>query len=232
VAAKKRIGYLPEESYLYQFLNARETLDYYAKLFELDATTRARRIDELLDMVGLTAVQFRPVREYSKGMQRRIGIAQALINDPELVIFDEPMSGLDPIGRRDVRDLILQLRDEGRTILFSSHILSDAEVLCSRIGILAKGKLVASGTLAELTSSSRHGWEVVASGVSDSLLQRLRDRAGVAATAISEGRYSFDLKTAERPEPFIAELAAAGAALVSVSALRTTLEDVFMERIQ
>jgi len=232
VRAHQRVGFLPENPTFYDYLTAEELLTYFAGLFGYSKADCAARAAKTLDRVGLAGDRRRPLRQYSKGMVQRVGIAQALINDPELVILDEPMSGLDPIGRRDVRDLILQLRDEGRSILFSSHILSDAEVLCSRIGILAKGKLVASGTLAELTSSPRHGWEVVASGVSEGLLQRLRDRAGIAATAISEGRYSFDLKTAERPEPFIAELAAAGAALVSVSALRTTLEDVFMERIQ
>src|SRR6476659_5196028 len=173
-SAKRRIGYLPENPYFYDHLTAEELLRYFAGLFGYSGAERRARASRLLDEVGIGAERKLQLRKFSKGMLQRVGIAQALINDPELVIFDEPMSGLDPIGRRDVRDLILQLRDEGRTILFSSHILSDAEVLCSRIGILAKGKLVASGTLAELTSSSRHGWEVVASGVSDSLLQRLR----------------------------------------------------------
>jgi ABC-2 type transport system ATP-binding protein len=150
VAAKKRIGYLPEESYLYQFLNARETLDYYAKLFELDSATRERRIDELLEMVGLTAVQFRPVREYSKGMQRRIGIAQALINDPELLILDEPTTGLDPIGTRQIKDLILDLGRRGKTVILSSHLLGDVEDCVDRMVILYGGKIQAAGTCDEL----------------------------------------------------------------------------------
>jgi ABC-2 type transport system ATP-binding protein len=150
VGAKKRIGYLPEESYLYQFLNARETLDYYAKLFELDASTRERRIDELLEMVGLTAVQFRPVREYSKGMQRRIGIAQALINDPELLILDEPTTGLDPIGTRQIKDLILDLGRRGKTVILSSHLLGDVEDCVDRMVILYGGKIQAAGTCDEL----------------------------------------------------------------------------------
>lgn len=154
VAVKKRIGYLPEESYLYQFLNARETLDYYAKLFELDAKTRERRIDELLDMVGLTAVQFRPVREYSKGMQRRIGIAQALINDPELLILDEPTTGLDPIGTRQIKDLILELGRRGKTVILSSHLLGDVEDCVDRMVILYGGKIQAAGTCDELLESA------------------------------------------------------------------------------
>jgi len=153
VAVKAKLGYLPEESYLYQFLNARETLDYYAKLFGLDSSVRERRIDELLDMVGLTAVQFRPVREYSKGMQRRIGIAQALINDPELLILDEPTTGLDPLGTRQVKDLILELGRRGKTIILSSHLLSDVEDCVDRMVILYGGKVQAEGTCDSLLES-------------------------------------------------------------------------------
>lgn len=150
VAVKSRIGYLPEESYLYGFLNARETLDYYAKLFEIDSKTRARRIDELLEMIGLTGAQFRPVREYSKGMQRRIGIAQALINDPDLLILDEPTTGLDPIGTRQVKDLIIELGRRGKTILLSSHLLADVEDCVDRLVILYGGQKRAEGTCDEL----------------------------------------------------------------------------------
>jgi len=153
VAVKKRIGYLPEESYLYPFLNARETLEYYAKLFELDYRVRNRRIDELLDMVGLTAVQHRPVREYSKGMQRRIGIAQALINDPELLILDEPTTGLDPIGTRQIKDLILALGRRGKTVILSSHLLSDVEDCVDRMIILYGGKIRAEGTCDQLLTT-------------------------------------------------------------------------------
>lgn len=145
VSIKKRIGYLPEESYLYGFLNARETLDYYGKLFELDRRTRRGRMDELLDMVGLTHAQHRPVREYSKGMQRRIGIAQALINDPDLLILDEPTTGLDPIGTRQVKDLILELGRRGKSVLLSSHLLGDVEDVVDRMVILYGGKIRREG---------------------------------------------------------------------------------------
>lgn len=153
VSIKRRIGYLPEESYLYQFLNARETLDYYGKLFELDRRTRLKRIDELLDMVGLAGAQFRPVREYSKGMQRRIGLAQALINDPEFLILDEPTTGLDPIGTRQVKDLIIELGRRGKTVLLSSHLLSDVEDCVNRMVILYGGKLREEGTCESLLES-------------------------------------------------------------------------------
>lgn len=153
VATKSRIGYLPEESYLYPFLNARETLDYYGKLFRLDSKTRKLRIDELLEMVGLEHAQFRPVREYSKGMQRRIGIAQALINDPDLLILDEPTTGLDPIGTRQVKDLILELGRRGKSIILSSHLLTDVEDVVDRMVILYGGKIRGEGTCDDLLSS-------------------------------------------------------------------------------
>jgi ABC-2 type transport system ATP-binding protein len=146
VAVKRRIGYLPEESYLYQFLNARETLDYYAKLFQLDYRTRQRRIDELIEMVGLSGAQFRPVRDYSKGMQRRIGIAQALINDPDFLILDEPTTGLDPVGTRQVKDLIIELGRRGKTILLSSHLLADVEDCVHRMVVLYGGQKREEGT--------------------------------------------------------------------------------------
>jgi ABC-2 type transport system ATP-binding protein len=153
VAVKRRIGYLPEESYLYQFLNARETLEYYAKLFELDYRTRQRRIDELIDMVGLTGAQFRPVRDYSKGMQRRIGIAQALINDPDFLILDEPTTGLDPVGTRQVKDLIIELGRRGKTILLSSHLLADVEDCVHRMIVLYGGQKREEGTCDSLLES-------------------------------------------------------------------------------
>ncbi|MFG0330651.1 MAG: ABC transporter ATP-binding protein [Phycisphaerales bacterium] len=150
LSVKNRIGYLPEESYLYPFLNARETLDFYGKLFRLDRRTRQRRIDELLDMVGLDAVQRRPIGQFSKGMQRRVGIGQALINDPDFLILDEPTSGLDPLGIRQVKDLILDLGKRGKTILLSSHLLSEVEDVCDSMTILYGGKKRAEGTREEL----------------------------------------------------------------------------------
>ncbi|MBS0192084.1 MAG: ABC transporter ATP-binding protein [Phycisphaerales bacterium] len=153
VAIKKRIGYLPEESYLYQFLNARETLQYYAKLFQLDYRTREHRIDELIDMVGLSSAQFRPVRDYSKGMQRRIGIAQALINDPDFLILDEPTTGLDPVGTRQVKDLIIELGRRGKTILLSSHLLADVEDCVHRMVVLYGGQKREEGTCDSLLES-------------------------------------------------------------------------------
>jgi ABC-2 type transport system ATP-binding protein len=150
VATKSRIGYLPEESYLYRFLDSRETLDFFGKLFNLSNEERRHRGEQLLDMVGLTQTRTRAVGEFSKGMQRRIGLAQALINDPDLVILDEPTSGLDPIGCREVKDLILALARRGKTVILSSHLLADVEDVCDRVVILYGGRIQAMGTLSEL----------------------------------------------------------------------------------
>jgi len=153
VATKSRIGYLPEESYLYRYLNSRETLDFFGNLFRLPRKDRDNRAEQLLEMVGLGQTQTRAVGEFSKGMQRRIGLAQALINDPDLVILDEPTSGLDPIGCREVKDLIVALARRGKTVILSSHLLSDVEDVCDRVVIYYGGKVQAMGTLKELLAT-------------------------------------------------------------------------------
>src|SRR5580704_6340439 len=153
VKTKAHIGYLPEESYLYRFLDSRETLDFFGNLFDLPAAQRKRRTEELLEMVGLGGVRTRVVGEFSKGMQRRIGLAQALINDPDLVILDEPTAGLDPIGCREVKDLILALARRGKTVILSSHLLSDVEDVCDRVVIYYGGKIQAMGTLKDLLAT-------------------------------------------------------------------------------
>jgi len=201
VSVKKRIGYLPEESYLYQFLNARETLDYYAKLFELDRAVRTKRIDELLDMVGLTGVQFRPVREYSKGMQRRIGIAQALINDPKLLILDEPTTGLDPIGTRQIKDLIMELGRRGKTVILSSHLLGDVEDCVDRMVSLYRGNIRAEGTC-------------------DDLLEE-HDKTTIEADSLDEG-------TISEIDEVIRRRSGGAKAVGRVSRPRQKLEDLFI----
>ena len=141
VGKNERIGYLPEESYLYRFLNAEETLDFYARLFDMPAETRQERVDSLIKQVGLQTARKRQLQEYSKGMTRRIGLAQALINDPDLILLDEPTSGLDPIGTREMKDMILRLKEEGKTIVMCSHLLADVQDVCDRIAILHQGEL-------------------------------------------------------------------------------------------
>jgi len=235
VGARQRLGFLPEHPTFYDHLTAEELLLYFAGLFGYRGADRTARAGRALDVVGLGADRRRPLRQYSKGMLQRVGLAQALVNDPELVILDEPMSGLDPLGRREVREIILRLRDEGRTILFSSHILSDAEWLCNRVAILSKGHVVALGTVAELVAGragtpAARGWEIVASRMPASLADRLAPRT-TRRTLLGDGRYALELAPGERPEPIIAEIAAAGADLVSVAPLRTSLEEVFVERV-
>ncbi len=205
VAVKKRIGYLPEESYLYPFLNARETLDYYGKLFELERRVRLKRVDELLEMVGLTAAQYRPVREYSKGMQRRIGIAQALINDPDLLILDEPTTGLDPIGTRQIKDLIIGLGRRGKTVLLSSHLLADVEDCVDRMIILYGGRIRAEGTC-------------------ESLLD-VQDRTSIEADSLDDG-------TVAEIDRVIRERSHGEKALLKVSRPRQKLEDLFLDIVE
>lgn len=150
VAKNERLGYLPEESYLYRFLTADETLDFYGRLFDMPSEVRRQRIDKLIEMVGLQKARKRQLQEYSKGMTRRIGLAQALINDPELILLDEPTSGLDPIGTREMKDMILRLKSEGKTIIMCSHLLADVQDVCDRIAILHQGELKELGRVDEL----------------------------------------------------------------------------------
>ena len=150
VKSKARVGYLPEESYLYPYLTSEETLDFYGRLFDITAAQRRERVSQLLDMIGLTHARHRVVGEFSKGMARRIGLAQALINDPDLIVLDEPTSGLDPIGCRQMKDLIRTLANRGKTVLLSSHLLADVEDVCDRIAILYNGRIQASGPIRDL----------------------------------------------------------------------------------
>ena len=230
LSAKHRIGYLPENPYFYDYLTAEELLEYFGSLFGLAPAERRRRASALLDEVGIGAERRLQLRKFSKGMLQRVGIAQALINHPDLVIFDEPMSGLDPIGRREVRALILRLRDRGCTVFFSSHVLSDAEALCNRVAILAKGRLVSQGKLTEILAFQVHGWELVAAGVNEALRGRL-EACAMRVVPISEGRYAFDLPLDMPTERVLADLSAAGATLVSLNPLRDTLEDYFVRQV-
>ncbi len=150
VKKNERIGFLPEESYLYKFLSADDTLDFYGRLFDMPTSVRKERIDELIELVGLKGARKRQLKEYSKGMTRRIGLAQALINDPELIILDEPTTGLDPIGTREMKNLILRLRDQGKTVLMCSHLLADVQDVCDRIAILYQGELKELGRVEDL----------------------------------------------------------------------------------
>jgi ABC-2 type transport system ATP-binding protein len=230
VATRQRIGFLPEHPYFYDYLTAEELLEYFAQLFGYDAADRKKRVTALLDQVGIGAERRLQLRKFSKGMVQRVGIAQALVNDPEVVFFDEPMSGLDPLGRRDVRNLILHLRDQGRTVFFSSHILADAEALCSRVAVVAGGRLAASGRLSDILAFEVRGWELVVANATPAVLARLAPVAR-KTTDISHGRYSVELSLDHPPEQVLADLAAMGASVVSLNPIRDTLEDFFVRRV-
>jgi ABC-2 type transport system ATP-binding protein len=231
VAMRRRIGYLPENPSFYDHLTAEELLDYFAQLFGYAVAERRKRVAALLDRIGIGAERRLQMRKFSKGMIQRVGIAQALLNDPEVIFLDEPMSGLDPLGRRDVRSLILELRDQGRTIFFSSHILADAEAMCSRVAVVAGGRLAASGRLTEILAFEVRGWELVLADMTPELLARL---SGLSkrTTEIAAGRYAFDLSVEQSPERLAAEMTARGARLVSIHPIRDTLEDFFVQRVQ
>jgi len=194
-----RIGFLPEESYLYRYLNARETLDFYGRLFGLPAQVRKMRIEALLDMVGLTAVANRPVGTFSKGMARRIGLAQALINDPDLLILDEPTTGLDPIGTRQIKDLILKLAKRGKTILLCSHLLADVEDVCDRIAILYGGRIQAQGRVKDLLQQTDKR-QIITDAISDATVEKIKqivqsEHAECVITSPMDRLETFFIKT-------------------------------------
>ncbi len=180
--ARRHVGFLPETPHFYDYLKPTEFLDYFGQLYGVDAADRKRRIPELLDLVGLGGARDKQLRKFSKGMLQRIGIAQALLPDSELIILDEPQSGLDPIGRKDVRDIILAQRDAGKTVLFCSHILGDVEQICDRVGIVANGRVVARGPLAELVDSSIADVELVLTPADGGHARSLRELGGAVET--------------------------------------------------
>jgi ABC-2 type transport system ATP-binding protein len=228
VAMRSRIGYLPENPYFYDYLSGRELLRYTGALFGLSKRAAQTRADELLALVGLEADRAdRQLRKYSKGMLQRIGIAQAIVNDPEVIFFDEPMSGLDPIGRREVRDLILGLRRQGKTIFFSSHILSDVEALCDRAAILNRGRLLRVGTLQEMTSTGDSAMEVVATGITRESVAGLLGAVRSVEASETPGGLNLVVKNEDEIEPTIALIRRAGGRLVSVNPRRASLEDLF-----
>ena len=195
VESKKEIGYLPEESYLYKYLTAEETLDFFGSLFDLSKEERERRIEQLLDMVGMSHARRRRVGEFSKGMARRIGLAQAMINDPEFLILDEPTSGLDPLGCKEVKDLILMLKKRGKTVLVTSHLLSDVEDVCDRVIILFGGKIRAQGTMNELLTVSDSTCITVPTlkhDEMDKLLAELRKDYSEGEISVSHPRRSLE----------------------------------------
>jgi ABC-2 type transport system ATP-binding protein len=227
---KSKIGFLPENPYFYDYLTGWEFLDFYGHLYGMGKAARRKKSEQLLAQVGLTHAANRPLRGYSKGMTQRIGLAQALMNDPDLVILDEPQSGLDPLGRKEVRDLILGLKEHGKTVLFSSHILSDAEMVCDRVGILFKGELRSIGRLGELLSNRVTEWEIVLRGVDDAFFNEWRPRLGRVTKAQEE--YWAVAQTEELTQALIHAAVARGGRLVQLTPRRESLEDYFIREIQ
>ncbi|HEY8368798.1 MAG TPA: ABC transporter ATP-binding protein, partial [Thermodesulfobacteriota bacterium] len=228
-AVRGRLGFLPEHPYFYDYLTGLEFLDYVGRLHGLPADVRARRAARLLEQVDIAAAAKTPLRRYSKGMLQRLGLAQALMNDPELLVLDEPMSGLDPMGRRLVRDLILDLKREGRTVFFSSHILSDVETLSDRVAIVARGRVAALGTVDELVTGGADRVELAAaalSGEAVATLGRLATRHEARG-----GHHLFTLESREAADEAVRVLGRAGGRLLGFTAHRRSLEELFVERV-
>jgi ABC-2 type transport system ATP-binding protein len=223
---KAQIGFLPEHPYFYDYLTARELLDYYAQLSGVAAKERTRRVEIVLDRVGLPDVGGVQLRKFSKGMLQRVGIAQAIVHDPRVVFLDEPMSGLDPMGRREVRDLIEGLRQDGKTVFFSTHILSDAEALCDRVAILNKGELRGTGAIADLTSSVHGKVELIWDGAG--VPAGLKAIGAECHLTAETGRTVVD---EESVDAAIDAIRAAHCRLVSVTPVRATLEDYFIQHL-
>jgi ABC-2 type transport system ATP-binding protein len=221
------IGYLPEQPYFYDYLTATEVLDYFARFHDLTAANRRERVAHMLRKVGLETARKIQLRKYSKGMLQRVGLAQAILHDPQVVILDEPMSGLDPLGRREVRDIILELKREGRTVLFSTHILSDAEMLCDRVGVIVGGKLRGVGAPGEIVGMKAHGMEILFEMPGNS-----PGAAAIIAKAMKTGdRYRLQI-TEEELYQALEQLRAAGAKILSVAQVKASLEEYFMHLIE
>lgn len=229
VSMHKSIGYLPENPYFYDYLTAREFLDYCARIFGFDSAERKKRTTHLLGRVNLDEKRWdTQLRKFSKGMLQRVGLAQALINDPQVVFLDEPMSGLDPGGRREVRDLIASLREEGKTVFMCSHILSDIEVLCDRVAILKHGKLSQVGPLDELgrRNVDRNRMEVLVAGADSATLEK--QLAGVSMTPTARG-LRIEINSESELDPVLLALRKVGGKLISVQPSKQSLEELFLE---
>ncbi len=230
-AAKAKLGFLPESPYFYDYLTSREFLSFYGHLFGLWGGALNKRVDELLELVGMTHARDLQLRKFSKGMLQRVGIAQALINDPELVVLDEPMSGLDPIGRKEVRDLIFRLKESGKTVLFSSHILHDAELLCDRVAMIMKGRLVACGPVTELIEQgATHQVEMVVDQLTAEGLEHLRPLSDKVVT--QGGRVMVVLRSPQQVESALEVIRVSKATLVSLTPHKSSLEELFIREAQ
>jgi ABC-2 type transport system ATP-binding protein len=226
IGMHKDIGYLPEQPYFYDYLTAAEVLDYFARFHDFGAPERRERVEQMLKKVGLESAGRIQLRKYSKGMLQRVGLAQAILHDPQVVVLDEPMSGLDPVGRREVRDIILELKKQGKTVLFSTHILSDAEMLCDRVGVIVGGKLQGIGAPSEIVGLKAHGMEILFE------LGNATDADGAfLATATRTGnRYRLQVEESG-VYAAVEQLRAANAKILSVTQVKPSLEEYFMHLV-
>ena len=225
VEMHRDIGYLPEQPYFYDYLTAAELLDYFARFHDLTVADRNTRVEKMLKKVGLETAGKIQLRKYSKGMLQRVGMAQAILHEPRVVILDEPMSGLDPVGRREVRDIILELKREGRTVMFSTHILSDAEMLCDRVGVIVGGKLRGTGAPGQLIDMKTRGMEIL-------FELPAADNSPMLAKATKTGdRYRLEVPE-EELYAALDQLKAARAQILSVSQVKATLEEFFMNLVE
>jgi ABC-2 type transport system ATP-binding protein len=226
--AARRVGYMPENPYIYQYLKPREFLDLCGRLVGLSKSERQARSEEMIDKVGLRHAVDRPIGKFSKGMMQRIGLAQALLHDPELLVLDEPMSGLDPIGRKEVRDLLVEQRERGKTLLFTSHILSDVELLCDRIVIMQQGKITSEGQVHDLLETAGRRVEIRLSGASQALKDSLRSRGTVVDGG--GGHVTLRVEGQKSVDEVIRISNAAGARLDAMIPERETLENLFLQK--
>ena len=228
-AFRRHVGFLPENPYFYDYLTGRETLEFYAKLCGVPRERRGPRIDELLERVGLSHAADARLRTYSKGMQQRVGIAQALVHDPDVVFLDEPMSGLDPIGRKDVRDLILRLRDRGKTVFMNTHILHDVELVCDRVAIIVAGRIRYEGAIQDFLEVGERQTDVLVDGLAAEAAAELEAR-GAQLRGLGE---RIEVRVDEkRVDDTLGALLAAGAKVVSVTPHRASLERIFLNAVQ
>jgi ABC-2 type transport system ATP-binding protein len=230
VAVKAQVGFLPENPYFYDYLTGREFLHFYGQLFGLPYRDRRQRIDELLHAVGLSKAADLQLRKYSKGMLQRIGLAQALINDPQVIVLDEPTSGLDPVGRKEVRDLILDLKGKGKTVFFSTHIVPDVEMICDRVGIIVAGRLTRVGTLEELLGSEIERIEIAASGFDEAVRSQIAEWS-VRPPGQHGDKVLFSVNTEKEASQVMEFLLGRGASVHAVQPKRRTLEDLFLREV-
>jgi ABC-2 type transport system ATP-binding protein len=224
---RRNLGFLPEGTFFHEYLTGSEFLDFHARLLGIPRDVRRKRIPQLLERVGIPHAANMRLRSYSKGMRQRAGLAQALIGDPEVLILDEPMSGLDPLGRKDVRDLILSLRDEGKTIFFSSHILADAEMICDQVAIIVKGRIIHQGYVDELLGQELSGVELVAEGLEEALFEELKQAAQRAV--VQGSRFLFEFGDESEAEKAVDRVREARGQIRSLVPRRRSLEDLFVE---